>query len=152
FVTNGELDSSGTDYVAALAGQDLVLDVWDRSRLAAVATRTQRPELLPDQVTLVANAPPTAVDLDGATKLAIGVIPAEALVRLPGLEDLSLFDPNVRLSLGRTAVNRELAKTAARHDVRPTSRLAALVDRPRRGSGRRSIWRRRRRCSISAPA
>jgi hypothetical protein len=112
FVTNGELDVSGKDYVAAHDGSEPPLDVWDQPRIAAVAVRTQRPELLPDLVELTAVAPPATKDLDGNTTLAVGLVPATELVtKLPGIADLSIFDPNVRLGLGRTRINRELAKT-----------------------------------------
>jgi hypothetical protein len=122
FVTNAELDASGRDYVAAVADRQPPLDVWDRQRLSAVAVRTERPELLPDAVTLVAKATPTSVELDGETKLAVGLIAASELVQLPGLDNLSIFDPNVRLGLGRTRINRELAATvtnAGEHAVFP---------------------------------
>jgi len=122
FVTNAELDAAGRDYVAAVADRRPPLDVWDRSRLTAVAARTQRPELRPDKIALVAKAAPTVVDLNGETKLAVGVVPAQALVGLPGLDDLSIFDPNVRLGLGRTRINRDLAATVmtpAEHPLFP---------------------------------
>ena len=109
FVTNGELNLSGTDYVAAMEGLLPPLDVWDRARIAGVAVRTQRPELLPDAIELVAVAAPTFVTLEGETKLAVGVVPAKELVsKLPGIHDLSIFDPNVRLGLGKTRINKEL--------------------------------------------
>lgn len=122
FVTNAELDASGRDYVHAVADRQPPLDVRDRGRLAAVATRTQRPELRPDGVTLVAAAAPTAVDLNGETRLAVGIVPARELVALHGIDDLSIFDPNVRLGLGRTRINRELAatvRTATEHALFP---------------------------------
>jgi hypothetical protein len=122
FVTNAELDDNGRDYVAAVEDRRPPLDVWARPRLAAVAVRTERPELLPDDVSLVAKATPTSVELDGETKLAVGVVPASELVQLPGLDNLSIFDPNVRLGLGRTRINRELADTvtnAGEHAVFP---------------------------------
>ena len=112
FVTNGELDPSGTDYVTAVEGEEPPLDVWDQGRVAAIALRTQRPELLPDEVTLSAVESPTEATLEGETKLAVGVVPAtELLAKLPGITDLSIFDPNVRLGLGKTRINKELAAT-----------------------------------------
>jgi hypothetical protein len=112
FVTNGEFDVSGRDYVAAHEGREPPLDVWEQLRIAAVALRTQRPELLPDVVQLSATAPPTAKTLTGDTTLAVGIVSAHELVsKLPGISDLSIFDPNVRLGLGQTRINKELAST-----------------------------------------
>jgi hypothetical protein len=113
FVTNAELDPAGRDYVATVVEREPPLDMWDRKRIAAVALRTQRPELLPDQVTLTATDRPTASALGSSgTQLAVGLITAEQLVtQLPGIDNLSIFDPNVRLGLGKTRINRELAAT-----------------------------------------
>lgn len=111
FVTNGTLDPAGRDFVAALAGRHPPLDVWDQPRLAPVAERTRRPELLPHQVVLSTVSPPTVIESGGQLQLAAGFVPALELVDLPGIDDLSLFDRNVRLSEGRTRINRELGET-----------------------------------------
>jgi len=45
-----------------------------------------------------------------------------SVIALPGIEDLSLFDRNVRLGVGKTRINRELAKTvtdASEHRLFP---------------------------------
>ncbi|MGA9761637.1 MAG: AIPR family protein [Gaiellaceae bacterium] len=123
FVTNADLDAAGRDYAVTVEERDPPLDVWDRSRLAVVAVRTQRPELLPDRVTLTAAAPPTVLIIDAnGTKLVVGLIPAKELVTLPGVGNLSIFAPNVRLGLGKTPINRDLAltvKTTSEHALFP---------------------------------
>ena len=86
-------------------------EVWDQARLVAVARRTRRPDLLPDVVQLDAVSPPTVIIHGNKAQLAIGIVPAKQLVTLPGLGDLSLFARNVRLSEGRTRINRELGQT-----------------------------------------
>jgi hypothetical protein len=111
FVTNGVMNRDGQRYVEAAAAGDTVLDVWDLPRLAAVAARTRRPELRPDQVRLLASGAPTASTLDGDTQLAVALVTADQLVALPGISDLSLFDRNVRLGVGRTRINKEIEKT-----------------------------------------
>jgi hypothetical protein len=111
FVTDGTLDGQGEGYVNAVQDHDPSLEVWDQPRIAAVARRTKRPELLADEVVLTAVSEPTVVLRDGTVQLAVGVVPAEQLVDLPGIDDLSLFDRNVRLSEGRTRINRELGQT-----------------------------------------
>jgi hypothetical protein len=119
FVTDGTLDPAGKSYVTAQAGQAPLLEVWDLGKIAAVAERTRSPELLPDKVILESAADAISVDLNGEVRLAVGVVPAAQLVGLPGIEDLSLFDRNVRLSEGRTRINRELGETLAKKDEHP---------------------------------
>lgn len=119
FVTNGVLDPAGRDYVKALEGQTPTLEVWDLPRLAAIALRTRSPELLPDHVTLTASSAPTLVTLASDVEMAIGLIPATQLVALPGIDDLSLFDRNVRLSEGKSRINRELGETISKSAEHP---------------------------------
>lgn len=113
FLTNGVLDQNGRDYAAAMEHMVPALEVWDAPELANLARRTRRPDLRPEQVVLAATAPPTALDLGGGVKIAIGLVPASELLVLPGIADRTLFARNVRLGMGATRVNRELAETVA---------------------------------------
>jgi hypothetical protein len=122
FVTNGLLDRAGSDYVKSLADRQPPLDVWDAPRLASVAGRTRRPELRPDKVELVSVMPPAIVDLGAGVTMAVGLVPALELVKLDGIEDLSLFDRNVRLGVGKTRINNQIGDTvmdAAEHRLFP---------------------------------
>ena len=56
-------------------------------------------------------APAISTDLGSKAKMAVTLVPATELVKLNGIADLSLFDPNVRLGLGKTRINRELDAT-----------------------------------------
>jgi hypothetical protein len=114
FVTDGSLDAAGRSYVTAIAGRFLPLEVWDQPRLAPVAARTSRPELKPGRLILSTAAPASALEVGGIAQLAVGFVPATELVAFPGIDDLSLFDRNVRLSEGRTRINRELGETIDR--------------------------------------
>lgn len=112
FVTNGTLDASGRDYVKAIgAGSGPPLEVWDQKKLGPVARRTMRPELRRDEVKLVGATAPIFTDLGNNAKMAVSLVPARQLVGLDGIEDRSLFDPNVRLGLGKTRINKELDQT-----------------------------------------
>lgn len=122
FVTNGTLDRAGRDYVAALVNRQPELDVWDSPRLGPVAERTRRPELRPDNVELSSAMPPELVDLGDGVRMGLALVLGSDLAALPGIDDLSLFDRNVRLGVGRTRINRELAKTvtdASEHRLFP---------------------------------
>lgn len=111
FVTNAERDSSAVDYLATVAGQAPALDLWDRSRLAEIAARTRRPGLLADSVTLKPSSDVIQATLSTDSKMVLALVPAAELVRLPGIENLTVFDVNVRLGLGNTKINRQLRAT-----------------------------------------
>jgi hypothetical protein len=119
FVTNGVLDSAGRDYLKALQGHEPTLEVWDLHRIASIAQRTRSPELLPVRITLTAAATPTETTLPPDVKMVVGLVPAKDLASLPGIDDMSLFDRNVRLSEGRTRINRELGETIGNADEHP---------------------------------
>jgi hypothetical protein len=119
FVTNGVLDRAGSGYLAAVAGRVPSLDVWDEHELAAVARRTQRPGFRPERVVLRSVGRPTEAVLTAQTKLAIALVPATELTGLPGIADLSLFGRNVRLGVGPTRVNREIAATIGDPEEHP---------------------------------
>jgi hypothetical protein len=122
FLTNGTLDPAGRDYAAAMRGRSPSLEVWDQPVLATLAERTRRPELRPEQVSLASAGPPTVADLENDVKIAIGLVTANDLLALPGIEDRTLFARNVRLGVGQTRVNRELGATvsdAAEHALFP---------------------------------
>lgn len=116
FVTNADLDSSADDYIEVRAGLSPPLTVWDRSQLVDAAERTRRPELREEIVTLDAVAPPSEVPLTESERLAIGLVPAKELVKLPGISDHTIFSRNVRLFAGRTRINNELRGTVQNLD------------------------------------
>lgn len=119
FVTNAPLDRSGRDYVASYGDQSPALDVWDRDRLAGVAQRTQSLAVQDVDVTLPLGSDLIYLPLDNEAKLAVALVPATELVRLPGIGDLSIFELNVRLALGKTRINKELAATIRESSEHP---------------------------------
>jgi hypothetical protein len=110
-VTNAERDAAAEDYLASNTGLDPSLELWDRQPLAAVARRTRRPGLLAGNFTLPPAGDVLRQPIADGTSLVFALIPANELVRLPGISDLTLFALNVRLGLGRTRINKELART-----------------------------------------
>lgn len=111
FITNAELDKAGRDYAKARADHLPALDVWEQSRLATAAERTRHRDFRSETVTLNAATHPIFMTLDNGIHMAVAIVPAQELVALPGIDDLSLFDRNVRLSVGRTRVNKAIAET-----------------------------------------
>jgi len=130
FVTNSDLDAAGKSLEAAMISQEPPLDIWHGNRLSAVAERVQRSDLRSESVTLRAASAPLEDDLDGQARLAIALVPATELVKLPGIDDMTLFSRNVRLSAGNTRINKELTKTvvdAAEHKLFPASHNGITV-------------------------
>lgn len=113
YVTNAPLDDAAVTYINAMATREPTLEVWHGDTLAAVAQRVRRSELKAGTIQIEASGPPLMDELDGRSQLAVAIIPASALVKLEGIDDSSLFSRNVRLSVGNTRINKELAATIA---------------------------------------
>lgn len=116
FVTNAELDGSGTDYYNARKGQPPVLEILDRPSLVQAAQRTQRPDLRSESITLTSSGEPISADLTESENLVVAIVSASELVKLPGISDRTLFSRNVRLFAGRTRINNELRSTVRELD------------------------------------
>lgn len=133
-VTNAPRDASAVDYLEAVDGEEPSLELWDRDNLVEVASRTQRPELLPGKYTLTPSSDVLVDELTDGVEMAMALVPAAELVRLPGIEDRTLFHLNVRLGLGRTRINKELGRTVEQseeHSVFPAyhNGLTLLTDK-----------------------
>ena len=133
FVTNAPRDAAARDYLATVEDQSPTIDLWDRDRLAEVAVRTAHRELLAGKYTLHDVGDVLRAELTGAAQIALALVPATELVRLPGIDNLTIFDLNVRLGLGNTKINRELRSTittASEHELFPTyhNGLTLLTD------------------------
>lgn len=118
-VTNATSDASADDYLEAVQGDDPPLGLWDRDDLVEIASRTQRPELLPGNYTLTPSSEVLVEELTEGVEMAVALVPAAELIRLPGIEDRTLFHLNVRLGLGRTRINKELGRTVEQADEHP---------------------------------
>ncbi len=116
FVTNAERDEAARDYLKAIEAHRPTIDLWDRERLVDVAHRTARAGLLDEDITFHPVGDVITTHLADDARMALALVPAAELVRLPGIENLTVFDLNVRLGLGNTKINRELRGTIQRSD------------------------------------
>ncbi len=115
-VTNAERDEAARDYLKAIETHRPTIDLWDRERLVDVAQRTARAGLLDEDITFHPVSDVITTHLADDARMALALVPAAELVRLPGIENLTVFDLNVRLGLGNTKINRELRSTIQRPD------------------------------------
>jgi hypothetical protein len=113
-VTNAERDEAARDYLKAIETHRPTIDLWDRERLVDVAQRTARAGLLDEDITFHPVSDVITTHLADDARMALALVPAAELVRLPGIENLTVFDLNVRLGLGNTKINRELRNTIQR--------------------------------------
>lgn len=111
FVTNAELDTAGQGYIDARATLSPPIEIFTGMTLIDIAEQTQRPALRPESVVLSGESAPIVASLTQTERMAISLIPASQLIKLPGIADQTLFSRNVRYSVGRTRINNALRET-----------------------------------------
>lgn len=110
FLSNLDIDRNGIEYLEnhpniSFAGQSELV----RSYISDLRDQMQTGEAFFDISGI--ETMEYFVDAKAKTKAVIAPIPASELVRLSGIEDQSLFSANVRASLGRTQVNRDIVNS-----------------------------------------
>ena len=108
-VTNSSMDSNALSYLDTTDGANLA--IYDREAI-------KEAYISPDHVE--PKAGPTSFDVFGyevsefnveGAKVVIAPLSGTQLVGLEGIESGELFDQNVRRSLGRTKINRDIEKS-----------------------------------------
>jgi hypothetical protein len=108
FVSTRLLDHNGSEYIETLRSTGPRLDVWDRARLIGQHQNlARRTRVLGKHKFGLASS---GIRYKAAQDVLTFVAPVRAsdIASMQGISDRSLFSLNVRLSLGRTRVNRDI--------------------------------------------
>lgn len=120
FVANITADAAATAFVEASNTSGTAIDLWDLARLKPVLEQLAAEWCVNKEFKTRVRSDQSFVDGDRtAPKMILAALPASELVKIPGIDDYRVFAQNVRLSLGRTRVNREIdesVRTKAEHD------------------------------------
>jgi|GEM_PF-1110963 len=117
FACNAPCDDNARRYIAAATAQDVILDVWDLTRLAPVLRQLKREWFVQDRFRAKLERAHFFVEGPKASpNLVIAAIRAQDLIKLPGISDFRVFAQNVRLGLGRTRVNRDIDRAVSNED------------------------------------
>jgi len=104
-ISNSDPDHNATEYFKA----NPLVEVWGRSKILEHIVDFDASEKIEDSFSFdVSFAPPLKMSSGGASVYVFAASATE-LVKLKGISDTTLFSQNVRLSLGRTAVNKSIA-------------------------------------------
>ena len=114
FVTNKNFDVNANEYLLVVGDY---YEAWDLAKLYSNYTYAgkDRPVIgkfpfLIDSGDVIHHPMPEGVDV------LIFAAKALDIIQLAGIQDQTLFDKNVRYGLGKTRINREIAKTIKRED------------------------------------
>jgi hypothetical protein len=109
------------------------VDLWDLPRLSPVISQLQREWFIAKPITILTAKGKLFWEGPKTHPILIyAAVPVKELIKMPGIPDTRLFAQNVRLSLGRTRVNKEIVqtiKTAKSSRRSHPKRCPALVSR-----------------------
>lgn len=109
FVTNKRFNDESTDYLKVLGDE---IEAWDIDRLYDQYTYTGRDKPVEDSFSFTIDSD-NMISYPLADDVKVTIFPAKAteIVQLSGIQDRTLFARNVRYGLGRTRVNKDIART-----------------------------------------
>lgn len=114
FVSNVTADRNGTGYMAAVEESKAPLELWDLGRLGPVLEQLDTEWFVSETARLELVSRKYFVDGPKQDpRMVVAAVPARELVGVPGIDDTRIYAQNVRLSLGKTKVNREVEKSVA---------------------------------------
>jgi hypothetical protein len=113
FVTNKRFDTEANDYLKILGEE---IEAWDIDRLYNQYTYTGKDKPVEDTFAFSVSQE-NLITYEAADNVRVIIFPAKAseVVQLSGIQDRTLFARNVRYGLGRTRVNKDIAKTLAKN-------------------------------------
>lgn len=113
FVCNSELDANGSAFLNASSNMRFV----GKAELTSSFMASDRSLPSPSTFSFSVSGYDVAEYIvDGDNSAIIAPIKASELVRIDGIVNQSVFAFNVRGSLGRTKVNRDIARSISEHD------------------------------------
>ena len=107
FLSNVDLDSNGKDYVQRNGG----ITVFDRRRLIDDWLPLGESEPISNKMQFHLDGHGTIEYKTDDASVYVASLKASELIQLSGIENQALFAWNVRKSLGRTKVNRDIAES-----------------------------------------
>lgn len=111
FVTNKIFDKNAQEYLDVNIGDLEGVDITGLfDKYTYVADKEIQTE---EKVLRLENNSRIEYDLPNGVKVKLFAIQAKELLKLEGIQDKTLFSKNVRYGLGKTRVNKEIARTVA---------------------------------------
>lgn len=109
FLTNKSFDQNASEYLKVVGDY---YNAWDINKLFDAYTYAEKDKPVYGKFSFgLEDSGLICHDLPGGVTVLVFTAKANDIVRLAGIQEGSLFDKNVRYGLGKTAINRQIAKT-----------------------------------------
>lgn len=144
-VTNVPRDAAAATYLKTQEGTDVSLDLWDLGRLYKALRHISGSEYVEGPAYLhFTQAGSFTHKLSDEVEIIVALVPAKDIAGLPGIDDDSLFDHNVRGPLGNTRINKDIQRTikdSGEHPLFPAyhNGMTIICKHVTRGRGRLAL-------------
>ena len=141
-VTNAPSDKAASTYLKTQENTDVSLELWDLSRLYKALRHIIGSDYVEGPAYLhFTKSSSFTHELSGSGEIIVALVPAKDIAGLPGIEDDTLFDHNVRGPLGNTRINKDIQRTikdAGEHELFPAyhNGMTIICKKLKRGRGR----------------
>lgn len=141
-VTNLPADGAATTYLKTQAGTDVSLDLWDLVRLYKALRHIVGSDYVEGPAYLhFTKSGCFSYRLSDSVEVIVALVPAKDIAALPGIDDDTLFDHNVRGPLGNTRINKDIQRTikdAGEHPLFPAyhNGMTIICKKVKPGRGR----------------
>lgn len=111
-VTNLPADAAAKTYLKTQEGADVLLDLWDLGRLYKALRHIIGSDYVEGPAYLhFTKSSSFSHKLSDSVEIIVALVPAKDIAVLPGIDDDTLFDHNVRGPLGNTRINKDIQRT-----------------------------------------
>ncbi|MDR3685839.1 MAG: AIPR family protein [Coriobacteriia bacterium] len=141
-VTNLPEDSQARTYLKTQVRSGMSLDLWDLERLYKALRHIVGSEYVEGPAYLhFTKKGSFSYSLSDSVEIIVALVPAKDIAGLPGIEDDTLFDHNVRGPLGNTRINKDIQRTikdVGEHPLFPAyhNGMTIICKKLKRGRGR----------------
>lgn len=141
-VTNLTADPAATTYLKTQAGTDVSLELWDLDYLYKAYRHIRGADYVEGPAYLhVTKSGSFSYSLSDNVEIIVALVPGKDIAALPGIDDDTLFDHNVRGPLGNTRINKDIQRTikdAGEHQLFPAyhNGMTIICKKLKRGRGR----------------
>lgn len=111
FVTNATKDDNANKLLRAVSNE-IALEVWDKSQIGQMYVASDKAIRATSQLAFdVFGWDYSVYNVDNVARVVIASVSATDIVQMQGIHNQQIFDLNLRKSLGKTKVNKDIYKS-----------------------------------------
>ncbi|WPF89573.1 AIPR family protein [Cyanobacterium aponinum AL20118] len=110
FVTNTNKDDNANNLLKTISGDDnILLEVWDKNLISEMYVDSDKAIRATSELAFdVFGWDYSKYNVDNFARVVIAAVKATDIVKMEGLDNQKIFDLNLRKSLGKTKVNKDI--------------------------------------------